>query len=57
MKKPKEIRNLDKQFEEALIVVRDLWTRASELGVRDLEQAACRAHDTLLDCRMARSES
>jgi hypothetical protein len=54
MKKPKEIRDLDKQFEAALIVVRDLFTRAMEVGVKDLEEAAGRAHDALIDYKLTR---
>lgn len=53
-KPPKELRDLDKQFEAALIVVRDLFTRATELGVKDIESAADVAHDALLDCKLAR---
>jgi hypothetical protein len=54
MKKPKEIRDLEKQFEAALIVVRDLHTRARELGVKDLEETASRAHDALIDYKLTR---
>jgi hypothetical protein len=54
IKKPKEIRDLEKQFEAALIVVRDLYTRAMELGVKDLEEAASRAHDALIDYKLTR---
>jgi hypothetical protein len=54
MKKPKEIRDLEKQFEAALIVVRDLHTRAMELGVKDLEETAGRAHDALIDYKLTR---
>jgi hypothetical protein len=54
MKKPKEIRDLEKQFGLALIVVRDLHTRAMELGVKDLEETAGRAHDALIDYKLTR---
>jgi hypothetical protein len=54
MKKPKEIRDLEKQFGLALIVVRDLHTRARELGVKDLEETAGRAHDALIDYKLTR---
>jgi hypothetical protein len=54
MKKPKEIRDLEKQFEAALIVVRDLHTRARELGVKDFEETAGRAHDALIDYKLTR---
>ena len=50
----KEIKELDKQFEAALVVLRDLHTRAMELGVKDIESAACHAHDALIDCKLAR---
>jgi hypothetical protein len=53
-KPPKELRDLDKQFETALIVVRDLYARAMELGVEDIESAAELAHDALLECKLAR---
>jgi hypothetical protein len=53
---PKELRDLDKQFGKTLIAVRDLYTRAKELGVDDIERAAEVAHDALIDCKLARIE-
>lgn len=51
---PKELSDLDKQFEKVLIAVRDLDTRAHELGVSDISKAARIAHDALLDCKLGR---
>jgi hypothetical protein len=54
-KQPKEIREIEKQLKTATIAVRDLHARAMELGVKDIEQAAGKAHDELLDCAVARN--
>ena len=50
----KEIRDIEKQLKMATIAVRDLHARAIELGVKDIEQSARKAHDELLDCAIAR---
>jgi len=50
----KEIRDIEKQLKLATIAVRDLHARAMELGVRDIEQSAEKAHDELLGCALAR---
>jgi hypothetical protein len=52
---PKELRDLEKQFHTTLIAVRDLDVRANELGVKDIGKAAEAAHNTLIDCKLARS--
>jgi hypothetical protein len=49
-------KELDQQFEAALVVLRDLHTRAIELSVKDILSAARRAHDALIDCKLARDE-
>jgi hypothetical protein len=51
----KELRDLDKQFGATLIAVRELYTRAKELGVDDIERAAEIGHDALIDCKLARA--
>jgi hypothetical protein len=48
-RKPKELRELERQFMDTLIAVRDLHIRAMELGQKDLEGAAEKAHDALLE--------
>jgi hypothetical protein len=53
----KEIREIEKQLKAAIIAVRDLHARAVELGVRDIEQAAGKAHVELLDCAETRDVS
>jgi hypothetical protein len=53
-KQPKEIRDIEKQLKVTTIAVRDLHARAMELGLRDIEQSAKKAHDELLDCAIAR---
>jgi hypothetical protein len=53
-KQPKEIRDIEKQLMAATIVVRDLHVRALELGLKDIEMSAGKAHDELLDCAQAR---
>jgi hypothetical protein len=54
-KQPREIRDIEKQLKAATIAVRDLHARAMELGVRDIEESARKAHDQLLDCAEARN--
>jgi hypothetical protein len=56
-KRPKEIRDLEKQLKVTTIAVRDLHARAMELGLRGFEESAGKAHDELLDCAMARNLS
>ena len=54
-KQPKEIRDIEKQLKVTTIAVRDLHARAMELGLRDIEESARKAHDELLDCAQARN--
>ncbi len=53
-RRPKEIREIEKQLKIATIAVRDLHARALELGLRDIEQSAGKAHDERLECVEAR---
>jgi hypothetical protein len=54
-KQPKEIRDIEKQLKVTTIAVRDLHARAMELGLKDIEESAGKAHDELLDCALARN--
>jgi hypothetical protein len=53
-KQPKEICDIEKQL-KVTNAVRDLHARAMELGLRDIEESAGKAHDELLDCAQARN--
>ncbi|MDB5615770.1 hypothetical protein [Tardiphaga sp.] len=55
-KNVKEIGDLEKQLRSAMTAVRDLHLQALELGVRDIEAAAGKAHDLLSDCSAARDQ-
>ena len=55
-KQPKELSELKKRFDVALIGLRDLHVQAMELGVDDIEKAAGIAHEALIDCKLARQE-
>jgi hypothetical protein len=54
-KPPKEIRDIEKQLKVTTIAVRDLHARAMELGIKDIEESAGKAHDELLDLVQARN--
>jgi hypothetical protein len=54
-KPPKEIRDIEKQLKKTTIAVRDLHARAAELGLKDIEESAGKAHDELLDLVQARN--
>ena len=54
-KQPKEIRDIEKQLKVTTIAVRDLHARAMELGLKDIEESAGKAHDKLVDCALARN--
>jgi hypothetical protein len=43
-KQPKEIRDIEKQLKVTTIAVRDLHARAMELGLKDIEESAGKAH-------------
>jgi hypothetical protein len=54
MQKPQEIKELDEQFEAALVALRNLHTRAMELGVKDIQSASRprpRCADRLQTCQ------